>query len=147
MKDPNSTVGTGPCGKWFKGEECPFYPNFAIRKEFKVSCTDSEDSYCDCIWFCWNNKDVSDMLDNGLKSEEYDGCTTSLKSRDEALPWKKKQCEASKKSEEYKENERRCKKNDDKPKCTMLGASYHNQHEKRNVLKYCYRLIFIEIPK
>ena len=78
VKDPNSTVGTGPCGKWFKGEDCPFYPNFAIRKEFKVSCTDAEGSYCECIWFCWNNKDVYDMFDNGLKSEEYDGCTTRL---------------------------------------------------------------------
>ena len=70
-----------------------------------------------------------------------------LKSPDEALPWKEKQCRASKNSDEYKENERRCKKKSDKPRCTMLGVSYHNQHEKRNILKYCYRLIFIEIPK
>ena len=66
---------------------------------------------------------------------------------DEALPWKEKQCRASKNSDEYKENERRCKLKSDKPRCTMLGVSYHNQHEKRNILKYCYRLIFIEIPK
>ena len=78
VKDPNSTVGTGPCGKWFKGEECPFYPNFAIRKEFKVSCTDAEDSYCECIWFCWNNKDVREFLDIALRSEDYDDCNNRL---------------------------------------------------------------------
>ena len=85
------------------------------------------------------------MLDQGLKREDFDGCTTSLNGPDEALPWKEKQCKASKKSEEYKENEQRCKRKNDKPKCTMLGVSYHNKHEKRNILKYCYRLIFIEI--
>ena len=78
MKDTNSTVGTGPCAKWFKGEECPFYPEVTIRQEFKVSCKDAEDSYCECIWFCWNNKDVYEMFDSALKSEEYDDCTTRL---------------------------------------------------------------------
>ena len=147
QKDPNSTVGTGPCAKWFKGEECPFYPYFTLRDVFKVGCTDAEGSYCECIWFCWNNKDVAELLAKGLRNEAFHGCTTSLKSPDESMPWKEKQCKASKKSKEYKENERRCKKNDDKPRCNMVGVSYHNQHEKRNILKYCYRLIFIEIPK
>ena len=78
VKDTNSTVGTGPCAKWFKGEECPFYPKLAIQKEFKVSCTDAEGSVCECIWFCWNNKDVYEMVDSALKSEEYDDCTTRL---------------------------------------------------------------------
>ena len=144
-KDPNSTIGTGPCAKWFKGEDCPFYPNFIFRDLFRVSCTDAEGSYCDCIWFCWNNKDVAELLDKGLKREDFSECTTSLKSSDEALPWKEKQCKDSKKSKEYKENEQRCKRKNDKPKCAMLGVSFHNKHEKRNILKYCYRLIFIEI--
>ena len=144
--DPNSTVGTGPCAKWFKGEECPFYPQFTHQYLFNVGCTDADGSYCECFWFCWNNKDVAEMLALGLKRKDYHGCTTSLKGPDEALPWREKRCKASKKSEEYKENERRCKKKDDKPKCTMLGVSYYNKHEKRNVLRYCYRLIFIEIP-
>ena len=78
MKDTNSTVGTGPCAKWFKGEECPFYPEFTIRQEFKVSCKDAEDSYCECIWFCWNNKDVYEMFDSTLESEEFEDCTTRL---------------------------------------------------------------------
>ena len=80
MKDLNSTVGTGPCAKWFKGEECPFYPKFTIRKEFKVSCKDAEGSYCECIWFCWNNKDVYEILDKIQSTEfkEYDECTTRL---------------------------------------------------------------------
>ena len=69
-----------------------------------------------------------------------------MKSPDEALPWKEKHCKDSIRSEKYKENERKCRKKNDKPKCTMLGAHFHNKHEKRNVLKYCYRLIFIEIP-
>ena len=76
VKDPNSTVGTGPCGKWFKGEDCPFYPTFAIRKEFKVSCTDAEDSYCECIWFCWNNNDINEIVFDSV--EEYDYCTRRL---------------------------------------------------------------------
>ena len=117
-----------------------------MRAVFKPVCTDKGGSYCECIWFCWNNKDVYELLDSGLKSMDFHDCTTSFKSPDEALPWKKKQCEASKKSEEYKENERRCKKNDDKPKCMMLGVSYHNKHEKRNVLRYCYMLVSIETP-
>ena len=78
MKDTNSTVGTGPCAKWFKGEECPFYPEVTIRQEFKVSCKDDEDSYCECIWFCWNNKDVYEMFDSTLKDEEYEDCTSRL---------------------------------------------------------------------
>ena len=92
MKDTNSSVGTGPCAKWFKGEECPFFPTFTLRREFKVGCTDAEGSYCECIWFCWNNKDVYELLDYGLKNEEFYGCTTSLKSPDDAMPWKEKQC-------------------------------------------------------
>ena len=76
--NPNSTVGTGPCAKWFKGEECPFYPKFAIKEIFKVGCADAEGSYCDCIYFCWNNEDVAKYFANGLKSEEYDDCTTRL---------------------------------------------------------------------
>ena len=78
VKDTNSTVGTGPCAKWFKGEDCPFYPVATIRQEFKVSCKDAEDSYCECIWFCWNNKDVYEMFDSTLKSEEFEDCTTRL---------------------------------------------------------------------
>ena len=78
VKDTNSTVGTGPCAKWFKGEDCPFYPKFTIRQEFKVSCKDAEDSYCECIWFCWNNKDVYEMFDSTLNSEEFEDCTTRL---------------------------------------------------------------------
>ena len=76
--NPNSTVGTGPCAKWFKGEECPFYPKFAIKEIFKVGCADAEGSYCDCIYFCWNNEDVTKFFAMGLKSEEYDDCTTRL---------------------------------------------------------------------
>ena len=76
--NPNSTVGTGPCAKWFKGEDCPFYPEATIRQEFKVSCKDAEDSYCECIWFCWNNKDVYEFLDDALRSEDYDECTNRL---------------------------------------------------------------------
>jgi hypothetical protein len=75
-KDPNSTVGTGPCAKWLKGEECPFYPKFAIRKEFKVSCTDAEESYCECIWFCWNNKDINEIVYGPV--EGYENCTRRL---------------------------------------------------------------------
>ena len=78
VRDPNSTVGAGPCAKHFKGKDCPFYPKITIREEFKVGCTDAKDSYCECIWFCWNNKDVIEMLDNNLKSEDYDYCTTRL---------------------------------------------------------------------
>ena len=78
VKDTNSTVGTGPCAKWFKGEECPFYPKFAIKEIFKVGCADAEGSYCDCIYFCWNNEDVTKFFAMGLKSEEYDDCTTRL---------------------------------------------------------------------
>ena len=76
--NPNLTVGTGPCAKWFKGEECPFYPKFAIKEIFKVGCADAEGSYCDCIYFCWNNEDVTKFFAMGLKSEEYDDCTTRL---------------------------------------------------------------------
>ena len=76
--NPNSTVGTGPCAKWFKGEECPFYPKFAIKEIFKVGCADAVGSYCDCIYFCWNNEDVTKFFAMGLKSEEYDDCTTRL---------------------------------------------------------------------
>ena len=78
MRDQNSTVGAGPCAKHFKGEDCPFYPNLAIRTLFKVSCTDREDSYCECIWFCVNNKDVSEKFAIAFPSEEYDDCTTRL---------------------------------------------------------------------
>ena len=78
VKDTNSTVGTGPCAKWFKGEDCPFYPKFAIKEVFKVGCADAEGSYCDCIYFCWNNEDVTKFFAMGLKSEEYDDCTTRL---------------------------------------------------------------------
>ena len=80
VKDTNSTVGTGPCAKWFKGEECPFYPEATIKQEFKVSCKDAEDSYCECIWFCWNNKDVYEWFESsfGLPLEKYDNCTTRL---------------------------------------------------------------------
>ena len=78
VRNPNSTVGAGPCAKWFKGEDCPFYPDLAIREEFKVSCTDAEDSYCECIWFCWNNKDVREFLDIALRSEDYDDCNNRL---------------------------------------------------------------------
>ena len=80
VKDTNSSVGTGPCAKWFKGEECPFYPEATIKQEFKVSCKDAEDSYCECIWFCWNNKDVYEWFEGsfGLPIEKYDNCTTRL---------------------------------------------------------------------
>ena len=78
VKDTNSTIGTGPCAKWFKGEDCPFYPEVTIRQEFKISCKDAEDSYCECIWFCWNNKDVYEWFDSGLSIEKYDDCTTRL---------------------------------------------------------------------
>ena len=78
QEDPNLPVGTGPCAKWFKGEECPFYPQFTIKEKFQVGCTDAEDSYCECIWFCWNNKDVYEWFDSGLSIEKYDDCTTRL---------------------------------------------------------------------
>ena len=118
-----------------------------MRALFAPVCTDKGGSSCECIWFCWNNKDVHELLDNELKMMDFHDCTTSLKSPDEALPWKEKQCRASKNSEKYKENERRCKMKSDKPRCTILGVSYHNQHENINILKYCYRLVFIEITK
>ena len=110
-----------------------------MRNVFKPVCTDKGGSYCECIWFCWNNKDVVELLDAGIKSMDFYDCTTTLKSPDEALPWKEKQCRASKNSDEYKENERRCKLQSDKPRCTMLGVSYRNHVEKRNILKYCYK--------
>ena len=78
MKDTNSTVGTGPCAEHFKGEECPFYPEATIKEAFKVSCKDAEHSYCECIWYCWNNQDVFEMLDSKLPTEEYDDCTARL---------------------------------------------------------------------
>ena len=116
MKSPNMTIGTGPCSKWFKGEECPFYPELTIRQEFKASCTDARGSYCECIWFCWNNNNVFESLDKLLNVKGYDLCTDffEVKSTDEALAWKEKQCKDSKGSNVYKKNEKQCMKNKDK---------------------------------
>ena len=50
-----------------------------MRNVFKPVCTDKGGSYCECIWFCWNNKDVYELLDSGLQMMDFHDCTTSLK--------------------------------------------------------------------
>ena len=50
-----------------------------MRNVFKPVCTDKGGSYCECIWFCWNNKDVYELLDQGLQLMDFHDCTTSLK--------------------------------------------------------------------
>ena len=78
--DPRLPVGSGPCAKWFKGEQCEFYPSFTIRQHFNPSCSDSKSSYCECTWFCWNNIDVIESLDSVLKRSAFHDCTTNLDS-------------------------------------------------------------------
>ena len=87
--DPRLPVGSGPCAKWFKGEQCEFYPSFTIRQHFNPSCSDSKSSYCECTWFCWNNIDVIESLDSVLKRSAFHDCTTNLDSEEQALAWKK----------------------------------------------------------
>ena len=69
---------------------------------------------------------------------EYSGCTHEVKSYEEAKVWKNASCEASKYSETYKENEKKCKKDKDKPHCTMVGKCMTNTHENKNMCKFCY---------
>ena len=65
--DEKEPVGTGPCTKHFTGENCEFYPELAVRKYFRPSCTDENGSFCECMWYCWNKKDVFESLNNALK--------------------------------------------------------------------------------
>ena len=65
----------------------------------------------------------------------------------EASAWKKKQCKASKGSEKYKANEKRCMKKKDTGRCTMVGKCFFNSHENRNICKHCYRFLHIQFIK
>ena len=64
-----------------------------------------------------------------------------MKSEAEALAWKEEQCKASKKSGNYKENQKRCMKKKDTERCTMVGKCFVNSHENRPICKYCYKFV------
>ena len=64
------SIGTGPCKQSFTGKNCEFYPDLTIREYFRPSCNDKKGSFCSCMWFCWNNKDVFEALNNHLKEVE-----------------------------------------------------------------------------
>ena len=64
-----------------------------------------------------------------------------MKSEAEAFAWKEEQCKASKQSEKYKENQKRCMKKKDTERCTTVGKCFWNSHENKNICKYCYRFV------
>ena len=68
----------------------------------------------------------------------------SVKSTAEAEAWNKEQCEASKRSEKYKANQKICMKKKDTGRCTTgRGDCFLNRHENRNVCRICYRFVHI----
>ena len=68
----------------------------------------------------------------------------SVKSTAEAEAWNEGQCEASKGSEKYKANQKRCMKKNDTGMCTTgRGDCFFNRHENRNVCRICYRFAHI----
>ena len=70
-----------------------------------------------------------------------------MKSTAEAEAWNEEQCEASKGSEKYKANEKRCMKKKDTGTCTMIGKCYFNSHENRQICKHCLRFVHIQFLK
>ena len=75
---------------------------------------------------------------------KFFGCTQKVKDYEEAMIWKNESCDATKGNREYREIERNCKLENDRPHCTMIGKCFKNQIEKKNMCKFCYR--FVELP-
>ena len=65
----------------------------------------------------------------------------SVKSEAEALVWKEEKCKASKGLDKYKANHKRCMKNKDTERCTMVGKCFLNSLENRTICGYCYRFV------
>ena len=63
-------VGIGPCTPYFTGKNCEFYPALTILEYYRPSCNDKKGSFCSCMWFCWNKKDVFEALNRFLKEVE-----------------------------------------------------------------------------
>ena len=62
-------------------------------------------------------------------------------SKAETKVWKEKQCNASKVSEEYKANKKKCMKKKDTEKCSLVGKCYLNSHDNIQICKHCYRFV------
>ena len=81
---------------------------------------------------------ASDSSESAKIKEKFNA---SVNSEAEAKAWKEKQCKDAEQSEKYKANKKRCMKEKDTERCTMVGKCFLNSHENKNVCRYCYRFV------
>ena len=85
-------IALGPCSAAYLGEECPFHPVFPISLKFHPACCDGEGCACECVHQCATRGQIAALLEDSIEDEGYDGCTTDVKSEEEAERWKVEVC-------------------------------------------------------
>ena len=69
----NRPVGYGPCAKVFKGESCFYYPSFVVynSKRYWPACCDSQGCSCECMAFCFDERQIKMTLMHALKVQLF----------------------------------------------------------------------------
>ena len=140
-REAGIAVGRGPCADLFKGEKCPFSPDYpAPDTDAKAhpACCDSKGCFCECIYTCSSRQDIFTKLEKSLKLKDFIKCTTSIKSMNEGNDWKEEQCKKSKGSYDHRETIRQCNKRGVKDTCVRAGICMKNR-KGTDECRFCFR--------